>query len=51
MVPGGIHQRFPLLLARGVVEHQLKVYFDEPGHILGPFDITAHPVNRVSNAA
>ena len=52
MVTGDVDQRLPLLvLAVGGVEHELKIDFDEPGHVLSPLDIPAHPVDGISDSA
>ena len=52
VVAGRGDERFPLLIAaRRGIEHELEVDVHEPRHVLGAFDVAAHPVNRISDAA
>ena len=46
LVAGDHHQRLPVLaFFRGHIQQQVEVDTDEAGHIFGPFDISAHPVD------
>src|SRR5580698_2066695 len=50
MVAGDVHERFPLLVRRGI-EHEVEIHVHETRHILGALDVTAHPINRIGDAA
>ena len=52
VVARGIDQRRPLvgqLLAQ--VEREIVIDVDEPGHVLGPLDVSRHPEDRVRHSA
>ena len=52
----GIDDRLPMLAHRLVglvleVQHELEVHIQDPGVVLGPFDVAAHPIERVGDPA
>src|SRR2546422_401364 len=53
VIAGRAHQWHPLLLVRlrGAVEHELQVHVNETGDVFSPLDVTAHPINRIGDAA
>ena len=52
VVAGNGDHRLPLLMGiHFQIEHEVKIDVDKTGNILGPFDITGHPVNMISDTA
>src|SRR4029079_5067372 len=51
-IAADVDERPPLLAGTaGEVEHQIQVDVDEARHVLGALDVTAHPVDRIGDAA